>query len=315
MSKAIKSVAKIALPIAAAYFAPGIGAALGFTGTTAAAVGGAVGGGVGGAISGGGVKGILKGAALGGVGGYLGNGGAGELFGGTQVGDLLGIENPATAGYNATGLPSNNIPTGAGAPVGTAATGGARSIGSLGNALTVGNALTTANSYNAADEAAKIQSEAVDKAASVQAPYNALGTNAAAQIQQIQSDPGAYVQNNPFYKSLADDAEQRLLANQAAKGKLASGGTQDALQTSLLNLGNGLVQQQVGTLQNQVNSGQSAANTTSGLLTSQGAVQAGGVAGQAQALSTGYQNQISTLLALQNLNKAPSYQPTQPVRG
>lgn len=325
MSKTVKSVASIALPIALSYFAPGIGTALGSTlsASSLGAIGGAVGGGIGGAINGGGVGGVLKGAAMGAAGGYLGNGGASELFGGTAIGDALGLANPATAGANATGLPSNAIPAPtsvpspvASAPAGAASTGNGlfRALGPVSAGLSIGNALLTANGVDAAKEAAKIQAAAIDRAVATQAPYNELGTAAAQQIKQIQADPGAYVQNNPFYASLADDAQRRLLANQAAKGKVGSGGTAAALHEQLLNLGNGLVQQQVGTLQNQVNSGQNAANTTSNLQTDRGAVQASGVMGANNAMQTGYQNQINTLLALQSLNKVPAYAPTATAR-
>lgn len=321
MAKAIKTVARIALPIAAVYFGgPLASSAFGVGASAGGAIAGGIGGAIGGAVQGNGIGGIVKGAALGAGGGYLASGGAGELLGGTQVGDALGISAPqavsatSSAGENAL---LTRATSAANAPIGAASSGGlARSLGSNAGALLTGaNALATVNASSAAEDAAKIQAGAVDKAIATQAPFNQLGTNAAAQIQQIQSDPGGYVQNNPFYKSLADDAQQRLLKNEAAKGKAAAGGTQEALQTSLLNLGNGLVQQQVGTLQNQVNSGQVAASNTSNLQTDRGAVQAGGVVGQAGALSTGYQNQISTLLALQNLNRSPSYSPTAGLRG
>lgn len=320
MSKSVKAVARIALPIALSFAAPGLGSAIGGSilgagAAGSATLGNALLGAATGALSGGGVKGALLGAAAGGLAPNLGDI-ASNVIGGTQVGDFLGVQAPnLNSGYSPGEITSRSLGA-TNAPAGLVAdtTGGVRSLGTVGTVLQAGNALATLNSANAAEEAARIQAEAVDKAVQTQAPYNALGTSAAQQIQQIQADPGAYVQNNPFYKGLADEAQQRLLANEAAKGKLASGGTQDALQTSLLNLGNGLVQQQVGTLQNQVNSGQNAASTVSGLQTDRGAVQAGGVVGSATALNTGYQNQINTLLALQNLNKTPSYSPVSTLR-
>jgi hypothetical protein len=167
---------------------------------------------------------------------------------------------------------------------------------------------------DAAKEAARIQAGAVDKAIATQAPYSELGTSALRQIQQIQQDPAAYIQNNGFYKGLADDAQQRLLANQATQGKLGSGGTASALQQALLNLGNGLVDQKINQLQTQVNTGQVSAGTTSNLITDKGAAQAAGTVGSSNALQTGYQNQINTILALQNLSRAPSYQPFTALR-
>lgn len=343
MSKSVRTIASIALPIVLSVAAPGLGTAIGGSilgagAAGSATLGGAILGAGAGALAGGGLKGAALGALTGGIAPNVGDI-ASNLIGGTQIGDALGVAapgalseagnvygpiNPGTSpSYSAAeNALLNSAGAAANAPVGAAISGGeggiARSLGANISPITAGmsvmNGLSTLNASDAAKEAAKIQAGAVDRGIATQAPYNELGTSATAQIQQIQSNPGAYVQNNPFYKSLADDAQQRLLANQAAKGKVASGGTADALQTSLLNLGNGLVQQQVGTLQNQVNSGQNAANATSGLQTDRGAVQAGGVVGSANALQTGYQNQIATLLALQNLNKAPSYQPSASLR-
>lgn len=283
-------------------------------------IAGAISGAAGGYVSGGtngAIAGALNGYAAGSLSGSIGDI-ASSVLGGTQAGDFLGIpagvQNAASVGASpsmSAGEQSFMNKIAGATPAGDG--GIARVLGSnitpISGTLAVANGLSTLNAADAAKEAAKIQAAAVDKAITTQAPYNELGVNAAKQIQQIQADPAAYVQNNPFYKSLADDAQQRLLANQAAKGKVGSGGTADALQTSLLNLGNGLVQQQVGTLQNQVNSGQGAASSTSGLQTDRGAALAGGKVGAANALQTGYQNQIATLLALQNLSKAPSYQP------
>ncbi len=338
MSGSVRRIVSIALPIALSIAAPGIGSAIGGSILGAGAAGSAtlgnalLGAGTG-LLSGGGLRGAALGAVSGGIGANLGDIASGAL-GGSPLGNFLGVPAnlegaastaPAAAGGALGGSAGeqallNRATAYANAPIGAASGGGiARTLGAnfspISAGLSLANGLSTLNSRNAAEEAARIQAAAVDRAIATQAPYNELGTAAAQQIQQIQADPGAYIQNNPFYRSLADDAQQRLLANQAARGKLASGGTADALQTSLLNLGNGLVQQQLGTLQNQVNSGQTAANATSGLQTDRGAVQAAGRIGSANALQTGYQNQIATLLALQNLGNAPSYQPRIVLRG
>lgn len=339
MSKAVKSVASIALPIAGAVAGSFVGMPQ---------LGAALGGAVGGAVQGNGIKGVIGGAAagygasLGPVGGAIGGAVNGGINGGLEGAVMGGL-----SGYAAGGIQQAAVGTVAGAPLSTvtgnaaaqgptqgsgilgATTGGG--VRALGNTVSqaatsaagspvatllgaAGNAVATSQTVDATEEAARIQAEAIDRGIATQQPYNELGTSAAKQIQQIQSDPGAYVQNNPFYKSLADDAANRLKASEASKGKLASGGTADALQTSLLNLGNGLVQQQVGTLQNQVNSGQTAASNITGGQVGKGNVQSAGVMGVNNAMQTGYQNQISTLLALQNLNKAPSYQPTAGIR-
>jgi hypothetical protein len=177
-------------------------------------------------------------------------------------------------------------------------------------ALSVGNQLITDNTVDATKEAAQLQSASIDKALAANEPYTQAGQQALNQIQTINANPTAYVQNNDLYKSLAAEAEQRLTANQAAKGKLGSGGTASALQDQLLQIGSGLVQGQLTNLQNTANMGQTATGNVSNLLTKQGDVNSAGVMGVNNAQTSGYQNQINTLLALANLNKTPSYAPT-----
>jgi hypothetical protein len=89
MSKKLKQIASIALPIIGTAVAPGLGTALGSTLSSAAlaGIGGAVGGAAGGALNGGGVSGALKGGAIGGLGGYLSGGGFSDLLSGTSLGN------------------------------------------------------------------------------------------------------------------------------------------------------------------------------------------------------------------------------------
>jgi hypothetical protein len=319
MSKAVKKVARIALPVIGTIVAPGIGTALGsaLSGASLAAIGGAVGGGLGGAIGGGGIKGALTGAALGGVGGYIGGGGLGSVAG-TPLATTSGqaaLQGP-TAG---TGILGSITRTGIGSSLARAlpSSGGSLFGGGLTSPLGIGNTLLSLNQADAAEEAAKLQAQSVDRAIQTQqqntAPYRQLGEDAIGRINEIQNDRAGFIQNNELYQSLANDAEQRLLANQAAKGKVGSGGTAAALQEQLLNIGNGLVNQEINQLQGQAGIGANAAvgagNQISNLQVQQGNAQAAGQIGQANALSSGYQNQINTLLALQSLNKTPVYQP------
>lgn len=295
MSKTVKTIAKIALPIAASFI-PGIGP------IAAAATGAALG-----AMDGGGVKG----AVMGGVSGYLGAGAAKGIVGQAASIPAANVAGPAFYGSGIKGALTGGGLRAIGNTVAGTASGVASDPSKL--LIGVGNQLMTEENANTSVEAAKIQSKSIDKALAanetINKPYTDLGANSAAEIARIQADPGAYVQNNPFYKSLADDAQRRLLANQAAKGKVGSGGTSAALQEQLLNLGNGLVQQQVGTLQNQVNTGANAASGVAtnsiNLNTDKGNVNAAGVVGQNNAYQSGYQNQINTLLALQGLQRAP----------
>jgi hypothetical protein len=154
--------------------------------------------------------------------------------------------------------------------------------------------------------------------------------------QQNLVDPQAqydFVNNNPFYKLLAGDAQQRIFNNAAAKGKVGSGGTAEALQNSLLLLGTDLINNQFG-LQNQaisntsgvVQLGQNAAagqgsatmssgNNISNLITDRGNVQAAGQVGAANARTQGIDSAINAATGIYALaNPAPDRFPNlQPV--
>lgn len=106
-----------------------------------------------------------------------------------------------------------------------------------------------------------------------------------------------YVQNNPFFEAMAKKSTDTLLANQAARGKLGSGGTAEALQNSLLLLGNDLLNQNIGQRQNIANMGAAAAaqtanatqnnaNSISDLYTQKGNAQAAGIMGASNAANS-----------------------------
>lgn len=319
MSKGIKSILSVALPIIGTIALPGVGTALGASlgiGATAGAAltGAGIGAGTA-ALTGGNV---LKGAALGGVGGYLGGGGltdlgitgpgsilgeaASNLQGPTQTGAALG-EGSGFLGKVSSYLPSISDITGG--------AGGGSNIGTL---LTAGNAISGIAGANAAEKAGKLQYQATQDAlrqgAELRAPYVQAGADAQGRYTDLLTNPQAqldFVQNNPFYQSLADDAKRRLLASQATKGKIASGGTASALQTELLNLGSGLVSNQLSGLDRSVTVGANAASgqATQGadLLTSGAAAKAAGGVGAVNAGTGAYQNTIATLLALKRLNQ------------
>lgn len=308
MSKAIKTIASIALPAIGNYIAPGIG--------------GAIGGAIAGGISGGGLKGVALGALGGYASGSLSNGIIGEVAHTLPA----GVSGPVSPGSGILGAVTGGGARALGASIsnflpssipgatqaGGAAAGAVGGISDTGKYLMgIGNTIMTQDAAATAEKAAKIQAGSINNAIATQQPYQQLGTDAVNQINQIQADPGGYIQNNPFYASLADDAQRRLSAAQGSKGKFNSGGTIAALQDNLLQLGNGLVQQQVGTLQQQAGIGQNAANNVSNFQTQQGDVLAAGKMGASNAMTAGYQNQINTLLAMQGLGNTPTYQPQQ----
>lgn len=294
MSKVVKTVVSVALPI--------IGTAIG------GPVGGMIGGAIGGGIAGDGDIGSI---VMGGVGGYASGSMGGSLLGNTAGTPLATVTGNAALQGPTMGSGIMGAVTGGGLRALTSGvTQAASSLPLLGGITSIGNQLMAQNTADAAREAAGIQSASLDKAIALQQPYTEAGVNALNRIDEINADRAGYVQNNPLYQSLAKDAEQRLLANQAAKGKVASGGTQAALQDQLLQLGSGLVQQDINQLQQTANAGQLATGSVANLTTQQGDVNAAGTIGSNNAYTSGYQNQINTLLALQNLNRAPSYSPT-----
>jgi hypothetical protein len=148
-----------------------------------------------------------------------------------------------------------------------------------------------------------------------------LGSNPFMDRFEQLSNPGQqldFVNNNPFFGGLRDQAVNSLFNNQAARGKVGSGGTAEALQQSFLNLGTGLVDRELGNLTqgsnmrqsginnlfNSVNLGQNAAagvgqagqqtgNQISNLLTGIGNSQAAGGIGAANARQQGFNNLLN----------------------
>lgn len=307
MSKTVKKIASVALPIVGNMVAPGIG--------------GVIGGALGGALGGGGIRGAL----MGGITGYLGS----------QSGPIAGLNNAASTvgSFNPNAInPASVVGSTAKAvsPVMNSGIGGFinNTVKSLAaplqnisqtQLLNAASGIVGSMNQDAAEEAAKKNAQGIQTGiqANTKAlqPYTQLGQQATTRINEIQSDPAGYIKNNPLYNSLAADAERRLLANQAAKGKVGSGGTAAALQEQLLNLGTGLVNTEIGNLQNQAGIGVGAAGQVGSTAysgnTNIGNAQAAGVIGANNALTSQYQNQINTILAAQGVNKAPIY--SQPI--
>lgn len=75
------------------------------------------------------------------------------------------------------------------------------------------------------------------------------GETALNRAEQLTNDPNqqlAFIKDNPFYNALADDAQERLLQNQASSGRIGSGDTVKTLQDKLVLLGADLVNQNIG---------------------------------------------------------------------
>ena len=157
-----------------------------------------------------------------------------------------------------------------------------------------------------ADKAIDLQRESRDLARKDLQPFKDAGQSQLSPLSSLISDPNAqlnFIQNNPFFKALADDAQSRLFSNQAAKGKVGSGGTAQALQNSLLLLGQGLLDNNINQRMGLATMGQNAAagqgtitmnsgNAISDLITGQGNALAAGQVGAANARSQGINSLI-----------------------
>lgn len=193
---------------------------------------------------------------------------------------------------------------------------------------------------DAAEEAAAVQAASADKAiasqerslATVRSDLEPFRTAGAEQLPQVATgiddvsglvnDPArqaAFVQDNPFFKALADDAERRIFTNQAARGKVGSGDTAKALQNALLLTGTNLVGQNINQRQGVISQRQNLAalganaaagtatatqginNQIGNLITGAGNAQAAGIVGAQNARNQGASNAANLALGIGGL--------------
>ncbi len=301
-----------------------IGGVLG--GPLGAAAGGALGsaarGGDIGQIVQGGLYGYGAGTALGGLSSAVGAYGGAPAVGtvGPQAGGL------GSALSSLGGSISGALPSGI---------GGSGSLFSGNNLLSLANLGSTAYgalagrsaANTAAGQLTAANNQAIDTQKSAIAqnnanvtPYTLAGGTAIAAEQNMINDPNAqkaFITNNPFYKAMADDTQNRLFANAASKGTLGSGGTQAALQNSLLLLGQNLVNNNVS--QNQAVAGlgetaasnlnnvnNSATNNLTNLIQQGGSAQAAGTMGAYNATTGALNNGLKTAATLYGINNGVS---------
>ncbi len=149
---------------------------------------------------------------------------------------------------------------------------------------------------SAEEQAIALQRETRDKLIALQQPFLEFGQGQIDPLQQLlqnQQDPESlrrlqllgttqgqadFIQNNPFFQQLTGQAQSSLFANQAARGKVGSGGTAAELQSRFVGIGqdllaqerqglsqtanltSGISQRQIGNLFKGVGLGQSAAS-------------------------------------------------------
>jgi len=110
-----------------------------------------------------------------------------------------------------------------------------------------------------------------DTTAAAQAEFEPFRDRAIAGSQGLESlitDPTAqkaFIEDNPFFESLATRAREDIFSNKAARGKIGSGGTAEALQNSLLLLGSDLLNTSIGQRGAMFDRGQAAAGSIAGL--------------------------------------------------
>lgn len=191
-------------------------------------------------------------------------------------------------------------------------------------ATVAASAYSASQSKKAAGKAADAQSDSseagiaeqkrqYDKMVELLSPYVSAGSGALAQQQNILGINGvsaqqaavSNIENSPYFTAVAKQGESAILQNASATGGLRGGNTQGALAQFRPQLLNQLVQQQYQNLggitslgQNSAaqtgNAGMQSASNIGNLYAQQGAAQAGGYIGQANA-----QNQlVSNLIGI-----------------
>lgn len=92
-------------------------------------------------------------------------------------------------------------------------------------------------------------------------PYREGGIPALNQASLLSTPEGQaqFIQNNPFFDAISQQAERRLLANQAARGRVGSGDTALAMQNNLFGIGAGLLQDERNSLLGLASLGENAA--------------------------------------------------------
>ncbi len=173
---------------------------------------------------------------------------------------------------------------------------------------------------DASERAARVQQQEIGAAIDKQdqalevvreklTPFFEEGKTAITGLGSLVSDPqdqADFISDNPFFELMADRARGDLLSNQAARGKVGSGDTAEALQNSLMLIGSDILRQNIAERQGLGGLGLNAATNLSqftqtgasnigNLLTSRGAVSAAGIMGASEAQTAREQNLLNTL--------------------
>ncbi len=170
------------------------------------------------------------------------------------------------------------------------------------------------NQADAAAQSANIQAQAGQQAIEQQrlaaqqaqgflTPFSLLGLRGVG-LSNFLANPQSqvnFLQQNPLFNLALQNANQQTQQSAAARGRLASGDTLNALANNVLLASQPLIDRQrqdilsllqlgQGAAQGQANAALGAGSNIANLLTSIGAAQAGGVVGQANAQNQAMQN-------------------------
>lgn len=176
------------------------------------------------------------------------------------------------------------------------------------------------------DKSLEFQKESRDTARADLEPFRSAGATDITGLAELVTNPQKqleFIQNNPFFGAMAEKAKSDILGNAAAKGKVGSGGTAEALQNSLLLLGNDLINQDVNRRHNLAALGSNAAagqatatqntagqvgsaysdtsNTIASLITQGGDAVAAGKMGAANARTGAMNNLMNTGVGIASL--------------
>lgn len=180
------------------------------------------------------------------------------------------------------------------------------------------DSLTGGAGEDASLQGAQLQSDSIDRGITATRkasnkglgflePFSQLGLDSLGQAGFL-TDPNAqfdFLQNNPLFQLSLDNANTQTNQSAASRGRLSAGDTLQQLTNNVLTSASPLISQQKQSIGDLLNFGsgiaQSQANTAIGtgsnianLITDQGAVQAGGLIGAANARAQGSQNILNT---------------------
>jgi|GEM_PF-1400381 len=145
--------------------------------------------------------------------------------------------------------------------------------------------LTGKTAVEAAGKSADVQVQAGQEASALLDPFQGVGQSGIDQAGFL-TDPNAqfeFLQNNPLFQLGLDNANQQTMQGAASRGRLSSGDTLQQLNNNAMLVGQGLISDQKQSIGSLLDFGFNTAGAQGNLRTGQGAAQAAGIVGAANA--------------------------------